>query len=294
MIKTNRIVIKMPTYKEIYNEAKKSLEESGIECVNSEILNMFWYLFGIDRSDLIIHVSDTPNRDEYDRFCETLKKRCGGMPLQYAVGRCNFMDMDLYVGEGVLIPREDTSVLVNASLSAIKNIKNPKIIDLCSGSGCIALALERSLNKHCDIHAVEISERAFKYLSANHDKYGSNINLINDDIFSCYKNFKDGYIDLIVSNPPYIKSDDIPSLQREVLSEPQLALDGGKSGLEFYRKICEFWIPKLKSGGTLAFEIGRGQYGDVKGIMESLGITNVKSFLDINGIYRAVVGEKIG
>ena len=283
----------MPTYKEIYDNAKKSLEDAGIECVISELLNIFWYVFGIGRSDLILRGFDTPEVSRYNDFCRVIQQRCSGKPLQYVIGKCNFMDMDLEVGEGVLIPREDTSVLVNVSLDAIKEIENPKIIDLCSGSGCISLALERGLHQPCEIYAVEISEKAFKYLSLNHKKYDSKANLVNDDIFSCYKDFENGYFDLIVSNPPYIKSGDISNLQSEVLLEPRLALDGGEDGLDFYRKICEFWIPKLKIGGAISFEIGKGQFDDVKRIMETFGIGNIEYFLDINDIYRVIVGERI-
>lgn len=286
--------MQMPTYNEIYSQAKNELQSAGIECVTSELLNIFWYCFGINREDLILRASDIPDTSSYKKFQETIAKRCQGVPLQYAVGKCGFMDMDLEVGEGVLIPREDTSVLVNASLNAIKDINNPKIIDLCSGSGCIALAIERGLHRICDIYAVEISDKAFKYLYLNHKKYCSKVSLINDDIFSCYKNFDDCYFDLIVSNPPYIKSDAIPGLQKEVLREPHLALDGGENGLDFYEKICKFWTPKLKKGGILSFEIGQGQYEEVRKIMESFGIGDVKAFLDINNIYRVAVGKKIG
>ena len=283
----------MPTYKEIYSQAKKRLEEAGIECVKSELLNIFWYCFGINRLNLIICGSDIPEATRYNEFCRIIRQRCSGVPIQYAIGKCNFMDMDIDVGEGVLIPREDTSVLVNASLDAIKSVKNLKIIDLCSGSGCIAFAIERGLCRSCDVYAVEISKKAFKYLSLNHKKYDSKVNLINDDIFSCYRYFENGYFDLIISNPPYIRSDDISKLQSEVLLEPHLALDGGEYGLDFYENICKLWIPKLKSGGVISFEIGKGQYNDVREIMDSSGITNIKAFLDINNIYRAVIGERV-
>lgn len=283
----------MQNYKEIYNRAKKTLENAQIECVNSELLNIFWYCFGLNRSDLVLCSSKTPDDLQYQKFCEIIQKRCSGIPLQYAVGKCSFMGIDLNVGEGVLIPREDTSVLVNASLNSIKDVKSPKIIDLCSGSGCIAFALERIIGEPSEIYAVEISPKAFKYLSANHKKCKSKVNLINDDIFSCYENFQNGYFDLIVSNPPYIKSGDIPALQSEVLREPHLALDGGKIGLDFYQKICEFWIPKLKKGGVLAFEVGQGQHNDVKKIMGNFCVADIEFFLDINSIYRAVVGKKI-
>ncbi len=284
----------MQTYKKIYDQAKKSLENAGIDSVNSELLNIFWYGFGVNRADLILRGMDTPNAKQYKEFCRIIEKRCSGMPLQYALGECEFMGMDLKVGEGVLIPREDTSVLVSASLEAIKDVKNPKIVDLCSGSGCIALAIERGFHEACDIYAVEISEKAFKYLYENHKRYDSKVNLVKDDIFSCYKNFENDYFDLIISNPPYIKSGDIPNLQEEVLCEPHLALDGGNSGIDFYEKICEFWIPKLRIGGVLSFEIGDGQYDDVKRIMESFGLVGIEHFLDINNICRAVIGKKIG
>ena len=282
----------MPTYKEIYDRAKKSLEQAGAECVNSDLINIFWYCFGLSRADIILRGDEIPETYRYNRLCKIIKKICDGLPLQYAIGECNFMDMDLCVGEGVLIPREDTSVLVKTSLDAIKDIKNPKIIDLCSGSGCIALALERELNEPFDIYAVEISNKAYRYLSENCKRYDSKVNLINDDIFVCHESFENEYFDLIVSNPPYIKSDDIPKLQSEVLFEPHLALDGGKSGFEFYEKICEIWIPKLKKDGIISFEIGKDQRDDVIRIMESFGIGNIKVFLDINNIYRVVVGEK--
>lgn len=282
----------MLTYKEIYDSAKKSLQSAGIEAVNSELLNIFRYCFGINRSDLLLRGSEIPENSKYIKFCEILQRRCDGEPLQYAVGKCNFMDMDFYIGEGVLIPREDTSVLVNAAIGAIEDVKEPKIIDLCSGSGCVAFAIEKGIGRPCDIYAVEISDKAFEYLSANHKKFSSKVKLINDDIFSCYKNFEDDYFDLIVSNPPYVKSEDIKNLQSEVLFEPKIALDGGKNGLDFYEKICKFWIPKLKRDGILSFEIGQGQYNEIKKIMESFGLINIKPFLDINSIYRVVVGEK--
>ena len=122
--------------------------------------------------------------------------------------------------------------------------------------------------------------------------YNSKIKLINDDILSLYKGFEDSYFDLIISNPPYIESGAMNDLQPEVLWEPRMALDGGKDGLEFYLNICKLWISKLKIGGTLAFEIGQGQHDAVADIMKSFGITNINMLLDINNIFRVVVGNK--
>lgn len=283
---------KVPTYSEIYKSARNKLENCEIDNPNSEVMHMLWHCFGLGRAELIMRGSEIPNPEDYHNFLRILKKRCEGYPLQYCLGEWEFMGLNLNVGEGVLIPREDTSVLVEASLEKIKSIKDPKIIDLCSGSGCIALALESLIGGGAEIYAAEISEKAFNYLKKNCEKYDSDINLINDNIFNCYEKFDDEYFDLIISNPPYICSDNISCLQPEVHFEPTLALDGGDDGLEFYRKICRKWVPKLKFNGILAFEIGINQSEDVKNIMASNGIGSIEEFLDINNIPRAIIGEK--
>lgn len=277
---------------EIYEFARKKLTESGISSVNSELQHIFWYCFGMERADILLRAYEKPDKSEYDNFCKVLEKRCSGVPLQYAIGEWEFMGLRLSVGDGVLIPREDTSVVVNSAIKAIRGIKNPKIIDLCSGSGCIALAVEKILQFQCEIYAVEVSGKAFKYLCENLERNRSKIKAINNNIFNCYKDFDDDFFDLIISNPPYVESETIKDLQAEVLCEPKLALDGGIDGLDFYRNISKCWIPKLKGRGIMAFEIGQGQFETVKDIMQFSGITDIRGFLDINGIVRAVVGKK--
>ena len=283
---------KAPTYSEIYKSGKEKLIKYEIDDAHSELLHMFWHCFGFCRSELIVRGSEIPNLEDYDNFLRILKKRCEGYPLQYCLGEWEFMGLNLNVGEGVLIPREDTSVLVEAAFDEVKFVETPKIIDLCSGSGCIALSLESLIKRKSDIYAVEISRRAFRYLKKNCEKYGSNINLINDDIFNCHKSFENEFFDLVISNPPYICSDNISCLQSDVRFEPSIALDGGDDGLEFYREICNRWVPKLKFNGILAFEIGINQSEDVKSIMASNGIGSIEEFLDINNIPRAIMGKK--
>lgn len=284
------------TWRELYFYGQKELKKITNISEDSELLHIFWHCFKMEKSDIILNSSELVPKKDIDRFLGILKKRKRGMPLQYSIGKWEFMNIELNVGEGVLIPREDTSVLVNALLENLakkrSQAKNLKIIDLCSGSGCIALALEKNIKPPAEIYAVEISAKAFDYLKMNHLKNSSKIKLINDDIFNCFYDFEDGTFDAVISNPPYICSSDIKNLQLEVRSEPVLALDGGIDGLDFYRKICKCWIQKLRFGGILAFEVGFGQVDDVKNIIQQSGLKTTAILFDINGIPRAILAFK--
>ncbi|MGN1112766.1 MAG: N5-glutamine methyltransferase family protein, partial [Acutalibacteraceae bacterium] len=161
-------------------------------------------------------------------------------------------------------------------------------LDLCAGSGAISVALKKLAG--ADVTAVELSDKAFAYLKKNSEHNSADIRLIMDDIFECSKDFEDGFFDLIVSNPPYIKSDDIKTLQAEVQKEPAMALDGGKDGFDFYREIIKDWSRKLRKGGALAFELGEGQAEYVAELMKSEGFASIETSLDISGIERAIIG----
>ena len=202
------------------------------------------------------------------------------------------MELKFKVGEGVLIPREDTSVLVEESAIILSKKNSPCIADLCSGSGCVAISLDKKLNNNPQIYAVEISKKAFEYLNENIKDNKSSVVPVNADVFEVYKKFDDESLDAVVSNPPYIKNSEIKSLAEEVKKEPILAFSGGEDGLDFYKKICKFWVSKLKRGGMMAFEIGAGQAEDVKKIMKMNGFDEIKSFKDINEISRVLIGVK--
>lgn len=284
------------TWRELYFYGQKELKKIANISADSELLHIFWHCFKMEKSDIILNSSEPVLKEDVDKFLEILEKRKSGMPLQYSIGKWEFMNIELNVGEGVLIPREDTSVLVNALLENLAKkrpqAKNLEIIDLCSGSGCIALALEKNIKPPAEIYAVEISAKAFDYLKMNHLKNSSKIKIINDDIFNCFYDFEDDTFDAVVSNPPYIRSSDIKNLQPEVRREPALALDGGIDGLDFYRKICKYWIQKLRPGGVLAFEVGFGQADDVKNIMQQSGLKTMAILDDINSVPRAVLAVK--
>ncbi len=214
---------------------------------------------------------------------EMLKRRRGGEPLQYILGEWEFFGLPFKVGEGVLIPRPDTEILVEAALEIIGN-KNLSVLDLCSGSGAIAIAIAK--NSNCNVTAIEKSEKAFRYLMENVTLNNVNVNCILGDVF---ENFT-GEFDIILSNPPYIASKVIEGLSEEVKREPEMALDGGEDGLMFYRRIMGYWKTKLKEGGTLAVEIGYDQAKSVMKLFEQEGFGKIALKKDYSGNDRAILG----
>lgn len=213
--------------------------------------------------------------------------RAEGYPLQYLIGEWEFFGLPFSVGEGVLIPRPDTEVLVETALGYISGRKNLKIIDLCSGSGCIAVALSKH-TENCEISALEKEPKAYEYLKKNVELNQVDVATIKGDIINP---FGSGY-DLIVSNPPYITAEAMNELQKEVTFEPDTALRGGEDGLLFYRLIVNVWTPLLKSGGMLAVEIGFDQREAVTDIFGNVGFKGIKCIKDYGGNDRVIVGTK--
>ena len=218
------------------------------------------------------------------------KKRLTRYPLQYILGEWSFMGFELEVGEGVLIPRDDTEVCVGLCLGYLKNKPSVKAVDLCSGSGAIAIALEK-LGK-ADVTAIELSDTTFKFLVKNISKNNCRINTVHGDIFTYHKAFENGSLDLIVSNPPYIRRGELGSLQTEVRFEPNMALDGGESGFDFYEAIVRDWSSKLKRGGALVFELGEGQAETVAAMMKAAGFAEIRTEKDFGNCERAIIGTK--
>lgn len=283
----------MITLRQAYNELENLLKNSGISDYKSEAKIIFYHCFKIDYEYIILNGDQIFSEDKFEKIVEIAEKRKSRIPLQYILGLCEFMGEVFFVGEGVLIPREDTSVLVRESYNILKHKNNLKIVDLCSGSGCIAITLKKMLGDNTEVYGIEISDKAYYYFSKNVTGTNSDIKMLKADIFEIYKNFDDNYFDAVVSNPPYIKEKDIGKLQKEVLLEPKIALNGGKDGLEYYRKICLNWHSKIKKSGIIAFEIGFEQSDSVKKILEKSGFENIKLFNDINNIPRVIIGEKI-
>lgn len=277
------------TVGEAYRKTKDILTEAGFEAPAFEALCLVEKVFGFNRLALITKGEETAATDEkLALLAELTEKRLNHEPLQYLLGKWSFMGIDLLVGEGVLVPRDDTEVVTSLCIDYLSCKESPNVIDLCAGSGAISLALEKYAN--CKVTAVELSDKAFSYLTQNIKLNNSAVNALNGDIFECHKDIADNSLDLIVSNPPYIKTADIASLQKEVQHEPAMALDGGESGLDFYRRIVPLWKSKLKAGGALAFELGEGQYDEVSRILADNGFGGITESIDFGGIQRAIIG----
>ena len=280
------------TWRELYDFTKENLKRIKKADFRAEAGIIFEHYFKMNRVSLLVNGGEDIENGAYEKVKKIISKREKNIPLQYILGYWEFMGLKFKVGEGVLIPRADTSVLVEESAKILSKKNSPYIADLCSGSGCVAISLDKKLNNNPKIYAVEISKKAFEYLNENIKGNKSSVVPVNADVFEVYKKFDDVSLDAVVSNPPYVKNSEIEGLEEEVKKEPILALSGGEDGLDFYKKICKFWIPKLKRGGVMAFEIGVGQFKDVKKIMEMHGIEKIKSAKDINEITRVLIGVK--
>lgn len=279
----------MVRIKEVYQRAKTSLCENQIENCAFEAKELFSKAFG---KEPVYFDMNSYADDDKCRFLETLiKRRISGEPLQYIMGEWEFYSIPIKVGKGVLIPRQDTEILVDTAIELYKDKSDITVIDLCSGSGCIGLALEKKL-KIKKLVLVEKSQDALKYLRQNVNLNNSKAEVIECDVLDEReaKRFPDA--DLIVSNPPYLTSEDMKNLQKEVKFEPETALFGGDDGLKFYRILSRVYKAKLNTGGRIMFEIGINQENDVSDILISCGYKNVRVKKDLCGVNRVVTGEK--
>ncbi len=229
-----------------------------------------------------------------DKIMELVRRRSEGYPLQYLLGEWEFYGYPFKVGEGVLIPRPDTETLIEQTLEVCRQMGNrsPKIIDLCSGSGCIAVTLKKELLE-AEIFAVEISDEAIKYLKQNVELNNADITIIQGDVLDekLQQSLLD--FDIIVSNPPYLTGEEMKELQIEVAFEPELALFGGNDGLEFYRRLTAMWKNSLKTSGYLLYEFGMGQHSAVSEILAENDFTDIMLQKDAGGIIRTISGKKI-
>ena len=279
-------------FRNLYNRAKGELRQANIDTYVFDAMCLLEHCFGIKRYDLAVVGTKEVDKDKCEKFFKLVEQRAHGRPLQYIIGEWQFMGLTFKVGEGVLIPRDDTEVLVNEAANRLKGRQNVKVMDLCAGSGAVSISISKLIDD-AKVFALELSDDAYKYLLKNVEINSTNgVTPFKGDVFKefCNDKFKD--LDAIVSNPPYIPSSDIEHLQREVQREPAMALDGGNDGLEFYREIADKWARNLKAGGFVAVEIGIGQSDDVANIFSQFGLSNIEIIKDINLIDRVVVGVK--
>ncbi len=216
-------------------------------------------------------------------------RRLSGEPTQYILGMWEFYGLPFYVGEGVLIPRPDTELLVEKGLELIKNTSNPRVLDLCSGSGCVAIAIKKH-RPDAKVWAVELYDRAASYLNRNALLNGVDIRLLREDVLQAPPPDL-GEFDLIISNPPYIDGEAMIHLADEVKREPHTALFGGDDGLVFYRAIADKWLELLDVKGALAVEIGFDQGKSVADLFKAYGL-NTCLFKDYGGNDRVIIGTQ--
>lgn len=270
--------------REMYQKGVCTLQDAGFPEAKSDIYLLLDGLFSFTMTDVMVHGEQELSEEQVAAFEEALKRRLQHIPVQHITGKQEFMGLSFSVNEHVLIPRQDTEILVE---EVLRNLHDGfSILDMCTGSGCIVLSLLHYSNG-CQATAVDISEKAIEVAEKNADALQKKVTLIQSDLFENVT----GQYDIIVSNPPYICSDVIPTLMEEVrLHEPMQALDGMEDGLFFYRRIIEDSKKHLLSGGMLFFEIGYDQGKSVPELMREAGYKDVAVVQDYAGLDRVVYG----
>lgn len=286
------------TYRELLQQGKEYLRGKDIEEWDSDAWLLFEFVTDLDRTHYPLHQGEPCEDHQQEQYMRLLKNRGQHIPLQHLTGHQEFMGFDFTVNEHVLVPRQDTELLV---LEALKRVcPGMSVLDMCTGSGCILL----SLAKLCETKehgapkegypksrytGADISMQALLVAQENAKKLGASVEFIQSDLF---ENIPDSY-DMILSNPPYIKKEDISGLMPEVRDhEPRLALDGGEDGLHFYRKIICQAGTHLQKGGWLLFEIGFDQGLEVADMMTRNGFVAVEVKQDLAGLDRVVLGKR--
>jgi len=280
----------MSTLGEVYRQGRRALANQKIEGPGFEADCLFAKVFGLERMERILHADQQADSDKTELFQDLVRQRIGGRPLQYLLGEWPFCGRNFFVGEGVLIPREETELLVQTAAKMLSGAQTPHLVDLCSGTGAVAVSLA-DLFPGARVDAVEWMDAAFGYLNRNIQRSGlENIHAVRLDVLNPKSAQLFHNLDGVVSNPPYVREDELPSLQREVQREPREALDGGADGLDFYRAIARYWLPALRPGGVLCVEVGDGQAEQVAHIFDCAGLSNIRFDRDFSGIERVVSG----
>lgn len=275
--------------KEVLKNGIEKLNENNIEDASLKAKMLLSEILEMKKEYLLIHEEEIMDVPDINTFFEKIDRLVNNEPIQYILNRQDFMGLNLYVDNNVLIPQPDTEILVEEVIEIAKDREEGlKILDMCTGSGAIAISLARYI-KESKVYATDISEAALEIAKDNALKNITDITFVKSDVFD---KVEEKEFDIIVSNPPYIESDVIKTLSKEVQNEPHIALDGGTDGLYFYRKISKEAISYLKDGGYIAFEIGYNQREQVENLLREYGYKNIYSKKDLGGNDRVVIGQK--
>lgn len=278
------------TYRDCFEQGRRALEAAGIAEADLDARLLLEYVCRTDRNTLLAHGERRVEDAEQSAYRSLIEERARRIPLQYLTGVQEFMGLTFQVNEHVLIPRQDTEVLTEEVLRHLHD--GMRVLDMCTGSGCILLSLLRYSN-HCSGVGVDVSGEALAVARENAGRLleepGSSgrAEFLQSDLFENVE----GKFEIIVSNPPYIEREAIPGLMPEVsLYEPRTALDGGRDGLDFYRRIISGSKAHLAGGGMLFFEIGCGQAQAVESLMRQGRFEDVNVVRDYGGLDRVVYG----
>lgn len=279
------------TLRQIRDISETKLKAAGIEAYKREARLIITEYTGLSGADIILKPDAEIKQDEEEKIISAVKRRTAGEPLQYILGWWEFYGVRMEVCPGVLIPRPETELLVELAVKKAEETERIKMLDLCCGSGCIAVAAAKQL-KAAEIFAADLYDAPLQITSRNAEKNGVKLNIVRADALGFPPEGLGGGFDIIVSNPPYIPSKDITALQREVRYEPESALNGGEDGLDFYRIISKNYRRLLKPGGVLAFEVGINQADAVSEILKNSGFSDIMHIADYAGIDRVVYGTQ--
>lgn len=273
------------TLQQMYKEGTEKLQKAGIDDARLDAWYLLEYVTGITKASYYGNPEEEVEEEKALDYLEKIRIRSTRVPLQHITGEQEFMGYPFLVNQHVLIPRQDTETLVEEALHM--SHEGMRVLDMCTGSGCILLSM---MKMKPDMEGVgcDISEEALKVAEENRKRLNvNNVSFIQSDLFEQIE----GTFDMIVSNPPYIRTDVIQELQDEVrMHDPWIALDGKEDGLFFYRKIVNEGGRFLKNGGVLLFEIGCDQGEAVSELMKVSGYSNVKIKKDLAGLDRVVIG----
>ena len=279
--------------KEVLKSSIEEINKLNIEDASMKVKMLLSDILGKEKEYLLIHDNEELSQDVLDSFYAKLNRLKDEEPIQYILNKQEFMGFEFYVDENVLIPQPDTEILVEEVVDISKKINNNsnelRVLDMCTGSGAIAISLSK-LIENASVSASDISDGALNVAKENAIKNSVNIEFYKSDLFNdISKNVK---FDIIVSNPPYIQTEVIKGLSKEVQSEPFIALDGGEDGLVFYREIIKNAKDYIVEDGYLALEIGYDQKESVTNLLRENGYKNIYSKTDLAGNDRVVVGQK--
>lgn len=276
------------TARKVLDWAKKDLESRGMQSPRLDAELLLVHALGIERVGLYMDLDRPLSQDERTRYRAALLRRQKHEPVAYILGEKEFYGLNMRVTPAVLIPRPETELLVDHTLLAIKEIESPTVIDVCTGSGCVAIAVAH-MRRDAHVSGIDVSLDALEIARENGIKHGVQVQWREGDLLHGVE----GIFDVVVSNPPYIESEMMEGLMPDVrLHEPALALDGGKDGLDLIQRLLPSSYLLLKSGGQLFFEIGEGQHKASCDLAIQAGFVDIKVNLDLSGKPRMISAKK--